>query len=498
MTVQPEATVPLIEVRGVTKRYAGVAAVNALDLTILPGEIHALVGENGSGKSTACKLLAGVIRPDEGHLEMDGGRVDFHSPADARKRGVAMVYQEFSLIDSMTVGQNLQLGREPRVFSDQSVNSAAQAVLSELTFPLDPRAVVSTLGSAHKQMAEIAKAVGSGARVIMFDEPTATLTPEDKRQLFYVIEKLRDQGIGILFVSHVLEEALDHADRISVMRDGVLQVTAPASEFTREALVRSMVGRDVQFTRVKRPPLPDTEPALVVRGLSVGNIVRSMSFRVRRGEIVGFAGLVGSGRTETALVVSGALRRNRFGGGRVVIDGRAVRFRTPAAAIRAGVGYITEDRKKNGFFETMNTEQNIYMGWLAKHRGFWTSPKRARKLVERYSTELSVRGNLNGSVKKLSGGNQQKVVIAKTLSADPEIVIFDEPTRGVDVGAIDSIHALIRATADSGKAVVVISSYLPEVLAISDRVLVTKAGQVVAEFDPERATEEDILFAAVH
>lgn len=489
---------PIVALRAATKVYGGAPAVSALDFDVRPGEVHALVGENGSGKSTACKLLAGVIRPEVGVVEVGGQAVDLKSPADARALGVAMVYQEFSLIDSMTIAQNLQLGAEPAFFTQRGINSTAQEMLARLSFVLEPSTMVGFLGSAQKQMVEITRAVGSGASAILFDEPTATLTPEEKRQLFYIIDQLRGSGIGIVLVSHVLEEALEHADRITVLRDGVKQLTAPAKSLTRSDLVRSMVGRDIRYTRFQAAREPSERPALIVRDLSYGNIVRQMSFSVRRGEVVGIAGLVGSGRTEASLVVAGATKRNRLGGGRIEVDGRTVRFRTPTQAIKHGVGYVTEDRKRNGFFDVLSVEENIYLGWLAKHRRLWVSRRTSRSLAQRFTDAMSIRTVGAENVKQLSGGNQQKVVIAKTLAQDPEIVILDEPTRGVDVGAIEQIHRLIRGLADDGKAVIVISSYLPEVLAVSDRVLVARGGKIVAEFDPLSSSEEDILFAAVH
>lgn len=493
-----EACKRLVGLTHATKRYYGVAAVEDVTLDVRAGEIHALVGENGSGKSTVCKMMAGVTSPDEGSVTQSGEECIFRAPADARDAGIAMVYQEFSLIDSMTVAQNLQLGREPRFFSEQGILSAAQLTLAELTFPVDPGDLVSSLGSAHKQMVEIAKAIGSGARVIMFDEPTATLSPEEKRQLFYVMDKLREDGIGIVFVSHALEEALEHADRISVLRDGRLILTADAATLTRDDLVRHMVGRDVAALDRGPRQAATAEPTLTVRGLGYRNVVRSMSLSVRPGEVVGVAGLVGSGRTEAALVVAGATKQNRFGGGTIRFKGRPVRFRTPRAAMRSGIVYVTEDRKQDGFFETMNTEENIYLGWLARRGRWWISRRRSKELITGYRESMSIRGSEVATVKQYSGGNQQKVVIAKAVCTDPDVIIFDEPTRGVDVGAIDSIHRLIRQLADDGKGVVVISSYLPEVLAVSDRVLVTKAGRVVVEFDPGLASEEEILFAAVH
>jgi simple sugar transport system ATP-binding protein len=351
-------------------------------------------------------------------------------------------------------------------------------------------------------MVEIVRALRRRASIVIFDEPTATITPEEKEQLFAAIERLKAQGTGIIFVSHALEESLEIADRITVMRDGRKQVTKSAAEMSRAEIVRLMVGRDVEYIREREPRRAmSARPRLVVENVTVGNVVKNMSLTAYSGQIVGIAGLVGSGRTETALVVTGALKRNRINGGRVLLDGRPIRYRLPRQAVKDGVVYTTEDRKLNGFFETMSIEENIYLGHAARRRrlALWASRRSSRQVAKRFIDSFGIRTiNPSARVVDLSGGNQQKVVLAKALTRTPKVVIFDEPTRGVDVGAIEEIHRLIRGFADDGAAVIVISSYLPEVLALSDRILVARGGRIVAEFDPRLATEEDIMFAAVH
>jgi simple sugar transport system ATP-binding protein len=403
----------------------------------------------------------------------------------------------------MTVAQNIELGHERLFTRYRSLNIAAQQLLQSMNFPVDPAAIVATLGSAKKQMVEIARALRSDARVILFDEPTATLTPEEKQHLFDVIRDLRGRRVGVVFVSHAIEESLEIADRVTVLRDGEVRATRPTAGLTRAEIVRAMVGRTVEYARRSRPPEapPARRRALRVENVTMGTVVKNMSFSAHAGEVLGIAGLVGSGRTETARIVAGALKRNRLHGGRVLLDGRPVRYRVPKQAIDDGIVYVTEDRKVDGYFETLSIEENIHLGRLATRLGrrFWVSARERRDFARDWIERLRVRASRpDGPVVELSGGNQQKVVVAKSLAQDPQVVIFDEPTRGVDVGAIEEIHAIVRALADEGKAVIVISSYLPEILALSDRILVTRQGRVVAEFRPDEATEEKILYAAIH
>jgi simple sugar transport system ATP-binding protein len=376
--------------------------------------------------------------------------------------------------------------------------------MQALNFQVDPTAMVQTLGAAKKQMIEIARAMLSNARVIVFDEPTATLTPEEKKHFFDLVRTLRSRGVAIIFISHALEEALAISDRITILRDGQHVVTDDTASFDRARIVQSMVGRSLSeelYGKRKDFVRPPGERILQVSNLRVGNMVRNNSLSVFAGQVTGVFGLVGSGRTETFKVVSGAIKRNYLNGGEVFIRGKRVRYRVPAQSLRERVAYITEDRKIEGFFETMSIKANIFMGKLAKAgwRKFWLRRSEMNRIGEEWGKSLHIRAvSKDAKVIELSGGNQQKVVIAKSLIQEPELIIFDEPTRGVDVGAIAEIHQMINRLADEGKAVVVISSYLPEVMQLSDRLLVARQGRVVEEFSPLDATEENLMYAAVH
>ncbi|MCG8273727.1 sugar ABC transporter ATP-binding protein [Aquamicrobium sp. NLF2-7] len=495
---------PVLELRGLTKLYARVPAVENITFTLMPGEVHALLGENGAGKSTLTKMIAGVVDPTSGEILLDGKAVHLRTPAAALEAGIAMVFQETSLVPSMTVAQNLFMGNEQFFNRLRGINIAAQQFMQALNFQVDPTAMVQTLGAAKKQMIEIARAMLSNARVIVFDEPTATLTPEEKKHFFDLVRTLRSRGVAIIFISHALEEALAISDRITILRDGQHVVTDDTASFDRARIVQSMVGRSLSeelYGKRKDFVRPPGERILQVSNLRVGNMVRNNSLSVFAGQVTGVFGLVGSGRTETFKVVSGAIKRNYLNGGEVFIRGKRVRYRVPAQSLRERVAYITEDRKIEGFFETMSIKANIFMGKLAKAgwRKFWLRRSEMNRIGEEWGKSLHIRAvSKDAKVIELSGGNQQKVVIAKSLIQEPELIIFDEPTRGVDVGAIAEIHQMINRLADEGKAVVVISSYLPEVMQLSDRLLVARQGRVVEEFSPLDATEENLMYAAVH
>ena len=495
----------IVELRNATKEYRGVPAVRDVSFTLRRGEVHALLGENGAGKSTLTKMIAGVVRPTSGEIWIEGEKVELDTPSDALKRGIAMVYQETSLVSSLTVAQNIYLTDDRRFHRLRGIYIAGQQFLQSLNFHVDPTAMVSALGAGQKQMVEIARAVHHNARVIVFDEPTATLTPEEKHQFFALVERLKLRGVSIIFISHALEEALAIADTITVMRDGEHVVTAPASEFDREKIVRAMVGRtltgELYGSHKDRAARPAGDKVLSVQNLSMGNVVRNTSFSVFSGQITGVFGLIGSGRTEAAKVVAGVLKRDLFHGGQVRLNGRPVRYRVPRPAVLDGVVYVTEDRKVEGFFETMSIAENIYLAAMAggQARSATVSMGEMRALAGEWISALNVRAiNADARVIELSGGNQQKVVVAKALVQKPKLVIFDEPTRGVDVGAIAEIHQLIGRLADEGIAVMVISSYLPEILQLSDRILVCRQGRVVEEFAGHTADEETIMYAAVH
>ncbi len=496
---------PLIEMKQVTKEYRGVPAVTKVDFVLQKGEIHALLGENGAGKSTLTKMMCGVTLPTSGEMLLNGTPVSFHTPAQALDHGVVMVFQETSLVPSMTVAQNLYLGDENLFNRIRGLNIAAQTFLQSLNFNVNPTALVSSLGAAHKQMVEIARAVRKNVQVIIFDEPTASLTPEEKRHFFSLVERLKKSGVSIIFISHALEEALAIADRITVLRDGELVASDAAKNFDRDKIIRAMVGRSLSNSLYRHEageePRAVGEKVLSVQNVSMGAIVRNTSFSIYSGQITGMFGLIGSGRTEVAKIISGVVKRNFFNGGEIRLRDRSVRYRVPRQAVQDGIVYVTEDRKIEGFFETMTIPENLYMGALAA--GLTSSAvvnmTEMRALAADWTKTLNIKAiNSNARVIELSGGNQQKVVISKSLVQKPKVIIFDEPTRGVDVGAIAEIHAFINRLADEGLAIVVISSYLPEVMNLSDRILVCRSGRVVEEFAPSEATEEKIMYAAVH
>jgi ABC-type sugar transport system ATPase subunit len=496
----------IFEMRAVTKAYRGVPAIRAIDFTLERGELHALLGENGAGKSTLTKIMAGVVEPTAGTLLHEGREVRYRSPYEALSDGIAMVYQETSLVPSMTVAQNIYLGKEKALNRLRGIYISAQQFLQSLNFTVDPAAIVATLGAAKRQMVEIARAVHHDARIIIFDEPTATLTPEEKRHFFALMKRLKLRGVSIVFITHALEEALAHADRITVLRDGALVASGRAGEFDRDKVVRAMVGRalsdEIYKTRrsadqIRRPGAK----VLSVRDISMGTTVRNTAFSIFEGQITSVFGLIGSGRTETFKIVSGIYKRDFRRGGEIAIDGRKVRYTVPAQAVRDHVVYVTEDRKAEGFFETMSVAENFYSGLLAARlqRSAIVSMSEMRALSASWTRRLNVRAiNTGARIVELSGGNQQKVVIGKGLIERPRLIILDEPTRGVDVGAIAEIHKLINSLADDGLAVVVISSYLPEIMNLSDRILVCRQGRVVEEFSPLEATEAAIMYAAVH
>jgi len=493
---------PIVTMRKMSKMYGGHPALDAVDFAVFPGEIHALLGENGAGKSTLAKIISGAANHDEGVLEFDGIERYWENPAQACEAGVTMVYQETSLVEQMTVAQNLFLGQEKAFNRLGPLNIAARAILNSHNFHIRPELMVDRLGAAQKQMVEIARGLHRDAKLVILDEPTATVTPEEKQQLFMSMQAMKARGVGIVFITHNIEEALSEADRITVLRDGVVQASVAASELTRENIVKLMVGRDVEYTR--RPPgrEPERVPLLEVDNLTLVPSVRNMSFSVFSGEILGMAGLVGAGRSEVAQIVAGRHKRRRLRGGEVRLAGKPVRFRTPRQARKLGIVYVTEDRKAAGIFGQLSVAENITLGHLSSARRlpFLATPRQCRRVGEKYVKRFNIRtlGSSQVKLEELSGGNQQKVVLAKSFTRMPRVAIIDEPTRGVDVGAIDEIHAMIRSLADEGVAVIVISSYLPEILALSDRVLVARQGHIVAEFSSAEATEENIMFAAVH
>ncbi|PZV39811.1 sugar ABC transporter ATP-binding protein [Mesorhizobium kowhaii] len=496
---------PIVRLENVTKTYRGVPAVKNVSFDLRKGEIHALLGENGAGKSTVTKIIAGVVDATSGKMFHKGQEIAYVSPHAALEAGIAMVFQETSLVPSMTVAQNLYLGTEKFLNRLRGTYISAQQFLQSLNFPVDPNAMVATLGAAKRQMVEIARAVHHNAEIIIFDEPTATLTPEEKRHFFALIRRLKASGVSIVFISHALEEALMIADRITILRDGELVITDDTSAFDRDRIVAAMVGRTLSGQIYRQRDEAKLRKAgkkvLSVQDISMSNVVRNNSFSIFEGQITGVFGLIGSGRTETFKIVSGIYKRDFLRGGAIELDDRPVRYLVPSEAVADGIIYVTEDRKSEGIFETMGIAENLFGGLLAagREKAWVINQQEMRALSAEWTKTLNIKAiNDNARVVELSGGNQQKVVIGKGLVQQPRVVIFDEPTRGVDVGAIAEIHQIINRLADEGLAVVVISSYLPEIMNLSDRILVCRQGRIVEEFSPAEATEEKIMYAAVH
>ena len=499
---------PIIEVIKANKVYEGVHAIQDVGFDLYEGEIHALAGENGAGKSTLVKALAGAIELTSGQIILNGEEQSFRSPHDALEAGIAMVYQEPGLVEEMTVAQNIFLGKEKFLMRLRSVFIEAQQILQSIKFDVDTTAKVARLGEAQKRMVEIARAIFHRPKLIIFDEPTATMTPEEKLYFFSVIKSLAQRKISVIYISHALEESLELSDRITVLRDGKRVITDETRSMTRESIVKNMVGREIGKTHYAKGKGSEQgrgwkkkKKILRVENVIKRPVVRNMSFSAYSGEIVGIAGLVGSGRTEIAKIIVGAWKRNLVRGGMIYLEDRPIRYRVPKQAIDDGIVYITEDRKLNGFFETMNIYDNTYLGWLATKIGwrFLVSNKEREKLGNTWIDRLKIRAlDQKAKLIELSGGNQQKVVVAKSLVQKPKLVIFDEPTHGVDVSAIEEIHNFIRSLAEQDIAIIVISSYLPEILSLCDRILVARGGRIVEEISPEEATEEKIMYAAIH
>ncbi len=486
---------PVVRLRGVSKEFPGVLAVDGVDLDIMPGEVHVVAGENGAGKSTLMKLLSQVERPSRGTVELSGEPVEYHGPGHAQHLGVAMVYQEFALAPDLSVAENLYLGREPGRFGfvDRGKEmEEARGLLRRVGLNVGPGRYVSGLTVAEMQRVEIAKALAIDARVVIMDEPTATLAEKEIEDLFGVIKALTDDGIAILYISHRLDEIFRIADRVTVMRDGKIVDTLPVSELDEDKLVRLMVGREIGNLYPK-PEVPIGDVLLRATGISRGEKLKDCSFEVRAGEILGFAGLVGAGRTELARAVFGA---DRTDGGAVELEGRRLNVRRPQDAIEAGIGYLTEDRKGEGLALQLGVDQNITLANLPMTRGL-ISLKEEANIARKRRDELNIRTpSIRRRVQVLSGGNQQKVVVARWLETRAKVLFFDEPARGIDVGAKAEMFGLIGNLAGEGNGIVLISSYLPELLNMCDRILVMHEGEVAGVIGREEFSEERVIALA--
>jgi rhamnose transport system ATP-binding protein len=489
---------PVLSLRHAAKSFGAVRAVVDASADLYPGEAHALLGENGAGKSTVVKMLAGVHQPDHGELLIDGAAVTLHSPAAARDAGIAVIYQEPTLFPDLTVAENIFMGRQPRRagrrIDRRHMRAEAAALFGRLGVRLDPGRICRGLSIADQQIVEIAKALSLDARVIVMDEPTAALSAAEVARLFEVVRALRADGAAVLFISHRLEEVFEICQRVTVMRDGQHVLTSELAGLTADDLIRAMVGRQVAQRASAQRDDPGEEVLRVDR-LTREGVFTDVSLRVRAGEVVVLAGLVGSGRSEVARAVFGI---DRYDAGSVTLAGRPLRKGSPATAMAAGVGYVPEDRRQQGLVMDMSVQQNMALASLGRLR----KAGLVRASAERaFATDWAQRlrlkyGRLTDPVSRLSGGNQQKVVLAKWLGRHPSLLIVDEPTRGIDIATKAEVHGLLAQLAAEGVAILMISSELPEVLQNGDRILVMREGRLTAEYRQEDASEEKILAAA--
>jgi rhamnose transport system ATP-binding protein len=492
------ATHPLVELRGIAKSYGGVHAVSDVSFAIQPAAVHALVGENGAGKSTLVKILTGVVRPDEGELLVEGEPQQVRDPQTAHRLGIVAMYQEPTVFPDLTVAENVFAGRHPRsgvrTVDWRAMRTEASRILGELGVDFGPDTPVRGLGVADRQLLEIAKALSSSARLLIMDEPTAALSPNEVEKLFATVRRLRERGVAIVFVSHRLEEVTLIADTVTVLRDGRHVATRPAAELSHGEIVRLMVGRSLDALF----PKEEAQIGDVVfraEGLTRAGVFSNVGFELRRGEIVGLAGFVGAGRTEVARSIFGIDPLDR---GRLWIDGRPFRPHSPRTALRRGLAYLPEDRLHQGLVQRMSVGENVSMAVLPQLTpGGLLRPRRERALARRFMEQLRIKATSPAQVvRSLSGGNQQKVVLSKWLAAEPKILILDEPTHGVDVGTKADVHRTISHLAAEGLTILLISSELLEVLGMSDRILVMREGRLVAEIGREEATEERVIAAA--
>ena len=488
----------LISIRHLSKAFAGVRALENCEFELLPGEVHALMGENGAGKSTLMKVLAGVYQRDAGEILLDGRAIEIDSPRAAQAHGIGIVHQELHLMSHLSAAQNIFIGREPRrgfglFLDDDALDAQARGIFERMHLALDPRTPVGTLTVARQQMVEIAKALSFDSRVLIMDEPTAALNNEEVADLFRIIRQLKAQGVGIVYISHKMDELQQIADRVTVMRDGRTIGTLPMAGTSVDRIIGMMVGRELAAMTNEAPDTSRNEVVLEVRGLNRGKAIRDVNFTLRKGEILGFAGLMGAGRTEVARAVFGA---DRVDSGEIRVRGAHAAIGSPADAVAHGIGYLSEDRKHFGLATGLDVETNVALASMRRFLKFGglVDANATRAAAERFVRQLQIKTpSVEQQVARLSGGNQQKIVISKWLLRDCDILFFDEPTRGIDVGAKAEIYKLLNALAAQGKAIVMISSELPEVLALSHRIVVMCEGRITGELRGADATQENIM-----
>lgn len=491
----------LIQMEGIMKEFPGVLALNNCRFDLRTGEVHALMGENGAGKSTLMKILTGVYQKDAGTIEFKGQPVELSNPKAAQDAGISMIHQELNLAPDLMVAQNIFIGREPRrklrlFLDDRALHRQVKELFERMGLDMDPSIKVSELTVAKQQMVEIAKALSYNADVLVMDEPTAALSETEIEDLFRIIRQLRESGVGIVYISHRMDEIKRITDRITVMRDGQFIDTVSTAEVTTQDIISKMVGRQIYETSKPERTAGERETVLEVIGLNQGRTLKDINLTLKKGEILGIAGLVGAGRTELARAIFGA---DRIQSGEIRVHGRKVTIKGPHDAVRQGIGYLSEDRKRYGCVVDLDVKSNVAIASYGSflRPGGWMNTVRIREQAEDMVSRLKVKTpHVDQEVKFLSGGNQQKVVIGKWLTRDCDILIFDEPTRGIDVGAKSEIYRLLNDLAAQGKSIIMISSELPEILRMSHRILVMCEGRITGELDHEEATQESIMHLA--
>jgi len=490
---------PILDMRDISKSFGGTAALSSFSLTLEPGCIHALVGENGAGKSTLIKTMTGIHQPDAGEILVDGQPVIFRGTADAQRAGIAAIYQEPMVFPDLSVAENIFISHQnrPQLINWTALNDQAAAMIARLGVTLDPRRAAAELTLAEQQTVEIARAISLDVRVLIMDEPSASLSDHEVQRLFGIARTLRDQGVAVLYISHRLEEIFALADTVTVMRDGKHISTRPVGEVTQASMVAEMVGRDMAGRFAREMSKNTGETLLKVSNMAKTGVFRDASFTVNRGEIVCFSGLVGARRTDVGLALFGVEPADS---GLIEIAGQAVTITNPAQAQALGIAYVSEDRRKLGLALTEGITPNITLAMLPKYTRSLGWLDRLRELTDAHSfrDKLNIKAaNLTVPVGTLSGGNQQKVMLAKWLNTRPRLLIVDEPTRGIDIGAKAEVHQILRALAAEGVGIIIISSDLPEVLSLADRILVMREGRIVGEFDGEVATDESVMHLAL-
>lgn len=488
----------LVLMEGIEKSFPGVHALKQCKFELRSGEVHALIGENGAGKSTLMKVLTGVYKKDEGKIFYKGEKVEVLNPKAAQELGISIIHQELNLMPHLTVAQNIFIGREPRrgvkfLLDENEINEKTRQLLNKMNLNLDPKTKVADLTVAKQQMVEIAKALSYNSDVLIMDEPTAALTDSEIEELFRIIRQLREKGVGIVYISHRMDELKQISDCVTVMRDGCYIDTVRMQDVTIDKIISMMVGREIYESSHPIADTADQEIVLEVKNLNRGRAIKNVSFNLRKGEILGFAGLMGAGRTEVGRAIFGA---DPVESGEFYIYGKKVNIKTPKDAVNHGISYLSEDRKRYGLTLGMDVETNVVLANFKKYTGLlgWVNNAKTQAEGEKYVANLKIKTpGLKQRVKFLSGGNQQKVVISKWLARDSNILIFDEPTRGIDVGAKSEIYKLLNDLSEQGKSIIMISSELPEILRMSHRVIVMCEGRITGELNAAESTQERIM-----